>query len=706
MVRSLTLLAWIALAAHAADVPVAESSRRESYARYGAARVQARSDDAPRAVRNLEAAAKLDPTAAAPRRELVSVYADLGRDAAAIRMARAVLAGDPKDADTAHRLAKLLFEVKRYSEAADALAAALDGDRLVERATKALAMRIDLARCRDRANEAAKAAAAWGDVREFLAARSERLRKEGFSQAELDREMADAAEHHGRALVARQRFDDARDAFLAARKLLANDRAGAARLHRNLAELAAAAGQPNAAIAHYEEFLAFGPRDPEPYRRYADQLRKAGRDVEAILAARSEPAAKWALLAERAKTPAGFGAAHEEFRELAAAATDPALFRLLCTTYATADSGSGILEIAEVIFPATPERLPRKPVVVPAMEGERRQAFAAAFAAQPALALKATRAAQLSSGTKRSPEFWDLLAWACERAGQPDAVERALRASFEADGNFRSFQRLHRHLYGRRKWRAILDLCNSAGSLGAGALNYYRAAAHAELGNAPAALAAIAKAEGDNAFASRREKVHILGILGRHDEMLKECDAAMAEFRSSAEVRSLRYLRAQAFLGLKKLREAEEELRGILDDDADDALALNNLGYNLADQNRKLDEAERLIRRAIEIEADDRARAGEPNVDHAPYLDSLGWVLFRKGRLAEAREQLEKAATLPDGANDPTVWDHLGDVALRQGDAKRAKEAWTIAERQYATTHVGREGGRRDEASRKIKQVE
>ncbi len=704
MVRALAILAIFSHGACAADVPGADS--RESLARYGAARVQARSDEVPRALRNLEAAAKLDPAATAPRRELVALYADLGRDAAAIRTARGVLAADPKDADTAHRLAKLLFETKRYSEAADALAAALAGATLDDRATKGLAMRIDLARCRDRASDTAGAEAGWKGVRDFLAARSERLLKEGFTRGELDREAAEAAERHGTALVANKHFDDARTAFLAARTHFADDRAGSARSHRNLAELAAASGDSAAAIRHFEAYLAFGPRDPEPYMKYAEQLRKSGRDADATLAARSEPAGKWARLAEQARTPAGFGTAHEGFREFATKETEAAYFRLLVDTYSASDSGAGILEIAEALFPAGPDRIPRKPAVVPAKDAERRRAFAESLVARPALALKAIRAARLASGTKRSAELWDLLAWAGARAGQPAAVEDALRASFEADGNFRSFQRLHRHLYGQRKWQAILDLCNAAGNLSPGVLNYYRAAALAELGNDNTAFRVLANAEGDNAFASRREKVHILEILGRHEAMLKECDAVMAEFRTPAEVRSLRVLRAQAFLGLKRQREAEEELRGILDEDADDALALNNLGYNLADQNRKLDEAERLIRRAIEIESDDRARAGEPNVDHAPYLDSLGWVLFRKGNLAAAREQLEKAAALPDGATDPTVWDHLGDVAFRQGDAKRAKEAWTLAAKHYATTHVGREGGRREEAARKIKLAE
>ena len=79
------------------------------------------------------------------------------------------------------------------------------------------------------------------------------------------------------------------------------------------------------------------------------------------------------------------------------------------------------------------------------------------------------------------------------------------------------------------------------------------------------------------------------------------------------------------------------------------APALNFLGYVLADHQRELPEARRLIERAV---------AKDP--DNGAYVDSFGWVLFRLGDLPSARDQLERAVRLTEG--DPVVREHLGDV--------------------------------------------
>jgi tetratricopeptide (TPR) repeat protein len=94
---------------------------------------------------------------------------------------------------------------------------------------------------------------------------------------------------------------------------------------------------------------------------------------------------------------------------------------------------------------------------------------------------------------------------------------------------------------------------------------------------------------------------------------------------------------------------AEREVRGLLESHPDQPQALNFLGYLLAEANRNLKEAETMIRRALERDPDNGA-----------FVDSMGWVFYRLGRLDEARRELERATRLTDG--DAVVREHLGDV--------------------------------------------
>jgi len=89
------------------------------------------------------------------------------------------------------------------------------------------------------------------------------------------------------------------------------------------------------------------------------------------------------------------------------------------------------------------------------------------------------------------------------------------------------------------------------------------------------------------------------------------------------------------------------------------AAALNYLGYTYAEMGVQLDEAERLIRRALEIEPDDGF-----------YVDSLGWVYYQRGDYRHAVEQLERAVEL--AGDDPTVAEHLGDAYGRAGKPRDA----------------------------------
>jgi tetratricopeptide (TPR) repeat protein len=107
--------------------------------------------------------------------------------------------------------------------------------------------------------------------------------------------------------------------------------------------------------------------------------------------------------------------------------------------------------------------------------------------------------------------------------------------------------------------------------------------------------------------------------------------------------------------------------RSITLDPANSAEACNYLGYMWADHNMNLEEAETMIKRALET---------EPN--NASYLDSLGWVEFRKGKFDQALSNLLRAAKTADH-DDPVIFEHIGDAYFKLNRVSEALESWQKA---------------------------
>ena len=117
----------------------------------------------------------------------------------------------------------------------------------------------------------------------------------------------------------------------------------------------------------------------------------------------------------------------------------------------------------------------------------------------------------------------------------------------------------------------------------------------------------------------------------------------------------------------KKVNETISTLKQAIKRNPRNARACNYLGYLYADKNMNLEESYRLIQCALEI---------EPN--NGAYLDSLGWVYYRKGNYKKALSQLLKAETElnREGSSDPVVFDHIGDTYKKTGNIKKAIDYW------------------------------
>jgi tetratricopeptide (TPR) repeat protein len=112
--------------------------------------------------------------------------------------------------------------------------------------------------------------------------------------------------------------------------------------------------------------------------------------------------------------------------------------------------------------------------------------------------------------------------------------------------------------------------------------------------------------------------------------------------------------------------EAERLLSRAIEINPKNAMALNYLGYMLADRGVKLKEALGYVQRALAL---------DPR--NAAYLDSLGWAQFRLALYPDAEKSL-RAALAFDGA-DPTIREHLGDLLVATGRPEEALREWRAA---------------------------
>jgi tetratricopeptide (TPR) repeat protein len=107
-------------------------------------------------------------------------------------------------------------------------------------------------------------------------------------------------------------------------------------------------------------------------------------------------------------------------------------------------------------------------------------------------------------------------------------------------------------------------------------------------------------------------------------------------------------------------------MREVIRRDPTNASAMNFIGYLFAEQGVNLDEAEQLIRKAMELKPKDGF-----------FVDSLGWVYFKRKEYARAMDLFEKAARLvPD---EGVIYEHMGDVHLARGAKDKARASFEKA---------------------------
>ncbi len=151
--------------------------------------------------------------------------------------------------------------------------------------------------------------------------------------------------------------------------------------------------------------------------------------------------------------------------------------------------------------------------------------------------------------------------------------------------------------------------------------------------------------------------VNFLASTKRSDEAWKLLGEGLTKH---ADSETLIYLKGSLLEKEGRHREAVDVMLGLIKRNPKHVGALNFIGYLWADSNERLAEAEDFVRRALKLRPND------------PYIqDSLGWVLYRRGRYLEAEKVLRGA--LREAPDEAVISDHLGDVLVKLGRPDEAK---------------------------------
>jgi len=170
----------------------------------------------------------------------------------------------------------------------------------------------------------------------------------------------------------------------------------------------------------------------------------------------------------------------------------------------------------------------------------------------------------------------------------------------------------------------------------------------------------------------------------------------------------VRYTLSGLHVENKDIEKGAKQLEELIKRNPESATYKNDLGFIWSDNDMNLEQSEKLIKEALEIDLKEKKKLKEEGKieevkENAAYLDSLGWVLFKQKKYKEALEPLKKASLDEDEGGHLEIWDHLADCHMALGDKKAAIAAWEKALKMEDISK--RDGERRRKVSEKLKKA-
>jgi tetratricopeptide (TPR) repeat protein len=176
-------------------------------------------------------------------------------------------------------------------------------------------------------------------------------------------------------------------------------------------------------------------------------------------------------------------------------------------------------------------------------------------------------------------------------------------------------------------------------------------------------------------------------------------------------IRNTKYVMSGVFLEADQLDKSTELLQELIKSDSENATYYNDLGFLWCDHDQKLEESEKLIRKAIDLDLKAKKKlldekkiepedAKKPN---PAYADSLGWVLYKLKKYDEALPHLQEAAKDEEEGGHIEIWDHVGDCLLALGKKKDALETFQKALKMDDVSK--KDADRRKQVQEKVKKL-
>lgn len=156
----------------------------------------------------------------------------------------------------------------------------------------------------------------------------------------------------------------------------------------------------------------------------------------------------------------------------------------------------------------------------------------------------------------------------------------------------------------------------------------------------------------------------VLGLAHLQSDQFEKASQAFLEgIRHNPKNADLHFNLGTAYDKQNRFDDVERAMETALSLDPHHADAMNYLGYSYAERGIKIDQALSLTKRAVALKP-----------ENGYYVDSLGWAYYKSGLLSEALTELKRAVSLV--GDDPVIYEHLGDIYMKQQQRSDAQDAW------------------------------